>query len=205
MTDFDSRESGDFVLEQDREQGQYRWITLERHRICSGYVNPPSFDDVDRQNEIVLEMAPYHLDFSPLDCELLDVAFTFNFVYGGNHDEVVAEALGLNTTLESLLQLPGSKVLEYKPLITLALEDGCRLQCLLSVETRTNTYQVRTGQYPETPISVFFTVRQYWGRQGSMSLAESYRTQRQTAQEMVERHVIPAVLKPLSETIANKQ
>jgi hypothetical protein len=205
LTDFDTRGSGDFYLEQDRESGLYRWVSLERHRICSGYVNPPSIDDVDRQNEIVLEMAPYHLDFAAIDCELIDVAFTFNFLYSGNHDEVVAEALGLHSSLESLLQMPGSKVLDYKPTMTLALEDGCRLQCLLNVETRTNTYQVRTGQFPEAPISVFFTVRQYWGRQGGMSLIESYRNQRQTAQDLVERHVVPAVIRPLSETIANKQ
>lgn len=205
LTDFDTRESGDFFLEQDRELGVYRWISLERHRMCSAYVNPPSIEEVDRQNEVVLEMAPYHLDFSPIDCELLDVAFTFNFLYAGNHDEVVAEALGLSTTFESLFQLPGAKVLEYKPTVTLALDDGCRLQCMLNVETRTNTYQVRTGQFPETPISVFFTVRQYWGRQGSTSLIESYRAQRQAAEELIQRHVVPSVLKPLTETIANKQ
>ncbi len=205
LTDFDTRESGDFYLEQDRELGLYRWVSLERRRICSGYVNPPNREDVDRQNEVVLEMAPYHLDFAPLDCELIDVAFTFNFLYSGNHDEVVAEALGLNTTLESLLQMPGAKVLDYKPTVTLALDDGFLLQCLMNVETRTNTYQVRTGQFPEAPISVFFTVRQYWGRQAGMSLIESYQAQRTAAQDLVDRHIIPSVIKPLSETIANKQ
>ena len=35
----------------------------------------------------------------------LDALFAFDFLFSGNHDEVVAEALGLNTTLESLLQL----------------------------------------------------------------------------------------------------
>lgn len=205
LTDFDARESGDFSLEQDRELGMYRWVGLERHRVCTGYVNPPTLEEVDRQAEAVLEMAPYHLDFSPLDCELLDVGFTFNFVYSGNHDEVVAEALGMSTTLEPLLQMPGSKVLDYKPTITLALDEGCRLQCTLNIETRTNTYQVRTGNFPEAPISVFFMVRQHWGRQGQMSLIESYRAQRQLAQDLVDRHVVPAVLKPLGETIANKQ
>ena len=29
MTDFDARESGEYVLEEDREQGSYRWVTLE--------------------------------------------------------------------------------------------------------------------------------------------------------------------------------
>ncbi len=109
MTDFDRRESGEFVLEEDREKGSYRWVTLESQRICTGYVNPPNFEDADVQHERVLELAPYHLDFSALDCEAMDVLFAFDFVFSGNHDEVVAEALGLNTTLENLLQLPNSR------------------------------------------------------------------------------------------------
>ncbi len=80
-------------------------------------------------------MAPFHLDFSPLDCEALDVLFAFDFMYTGNHDEVVAEALGLNSTLESLLQMPGSRVLNYEPSLMLSLDDACRLQCRLNVET----------------------------------------------------------------------
>ena len=158
MTDFDHRESGEFVLEEDREQGSYRWITLEARRLCTGYVNPPELEAADAQHEHILEVAPFHLGFSPLDCEALDVLFAFDFMYGGNHDEVVAEALGLNTTLESLLQMPGSKVINYEPSLMLALDDACRLQCRLNIETRTNAYQVRTGQFPDAPISVYFTV-----------------------------------------------
>src|SRR5262249_45090870 len=107
MTDFDARESGEYVLEEDREQGSYRWVTLEARRLCSGFVNPQELDLADALHEHVLEVSPYHLDFNPLDCEALDVLFAFDFTYGGNHDEVVAEPLGLNTTLERLIQTPG--------------------------------------------------------------------------------------------------
>jgi hypothetical protein len=146
MTDFDCRESGEYVLEEDREQGSYRWVTLESRRLCTGYVNPPEVEAADTHHERVLEMAPYHLDFSPLDCEALDVLFAFDFVFTGNHDEVVAEALGLHTTFENLLQLPGSRVINYEPSVMLALDESCRLQCRLNIETRTNAYQVRTHQ-----------------------------------------------------------
>jgi len=148
LTDFDARESGEFVLEEDREQGSYRWVTVEARRLCAGYVNPPDLESADTLHEHVLEVAPYHLDFNPLDCEALDVLFAFDFMFSGNHDEVVAEALGLNTTLESLLQMPGSRVINYEPSLMLALDDACRLQCRLSIETRTNAYQIRTGQFP---------------------------------------------------------
>ena len=32
---------GDFILEEDKDQGHYRWSTIEARRVCSGYVNPP--------------------------------------------------------------------------------------------------------------------------------------------------------------------
>ena len=205
MCDFDHRESGEFVLEEDREQGSYRWVTLESRRLCAGYVNPPDLESADALHEHLLETAPFHLDFNPLDCEALDVLFAFDFMYSGNHDEVVAEALGLNTTLESLLQMPGSRVLNYEPSLMLSLDDQCRSQCRLSIETRTNFYQVRTNQFPEAPISVYFTVRQYWGRQPFKDFHESYRHQRRVCQELVDSHIIPAVVRPLAQTIAAKQ
>jgi hypothetical protein len=205
MTDFDCRENGEFVLEEEREQGSYRWVTLEQRRICSGYMNPPTLEAADTQHERVLELAPYHLDLSDLDCEALDVLFAFDFSYSGNHDEVVAEALGVNTTLENLVQVQGTKVINYEPSLMLALDESCRLQCRLSIETRTNAYQIRTGQFPEAPISVYFTVRQYWGRQPHKTFVESYHNQRRICQELVDNHIIAAVVRPLAQTIATKE
>jgi hypothetical protein len=204
MTDFERRESGEFVLEEDREQGSYRWVTLETRRLCSGFVNPPEVDDADRQHERVLEIAPYHLDFSTLDCESLDVLFVFDFAYAGNHDEVVAEALLPGSPVENLLHVTGGKVLNYEPSLMFALDENCRLQARMNIETRTNAYQVRTGQFPDAPISVYFTVRQYWGRQPFKTLVESYQNQRRVCQELVDSHILPSVIRPLAQTIAAK-
>ena len=205
MSDFECRGGNEYVLEEDREQGSYRWIGLEVKRFASGFVNPPSVEAADTQHERVLEIAPYHLDFGSLDCESLDVLFSFDFLYSGNHDELVAEALGLNTTLESLLQMQGTKVLGYEPSLMLALDDTCRLQCRLNIETRTNAYQIRTNQFPEAPITVYFTVRQYWAKQTGKTFIEGYQNQRKICQEMVDQHIIPAVIKPLSQSIENKR
>jgi hypothetical protein len=150
-------------------------------------------------------VAPYHLGITGLDCEALDVLFAFDFMYSGNHDEVVAEALGMNSTLENLIQMPGTRVINYEPSLMLALDEGCRLQCRLSIETRTNAYQIRTGQFPEAPISVYFTVRQYWGRSQFKEFVESYKNQRRVLQDLVDSHIIPAVVRPLAQTIAAKQ
>ena len=67
-------------------------------------------------------LAPHLLTISLLDCEALDVMFGFDFNFEGNHDEVVAEALGVGHGLEGLFELPGREVINYEPSITLALE-----------------------------------------------------------------------------------
>ena len=205
MTDFERRESGEYILEEDRETGSYRWASMEAKRLSTGFVNPPSVEEADAQHLKVLEVAPYHLGFNGLDVEALDVLFVFDLPYSGNHDEVVAEALTSGSPLDGLIQLPGSRVINFEPTVMLALDDQCRLQARLSIETRTNAFQVRTGQFPEAPISVYFTVRQYWGRAAFKTFSESYENQRRICQELVESHVIPSVVRPLQQTIAAKQ
>ena len=46
MKNFYSRERGEFVLEEEKESGNYRWTSIETRRICSGFVNPPSVEDM---------------------------------------------------------------------------------------------------------------------------------------------------------------
>ncbi len=201
MTEFESRESGEYVLEEDREEGNYRWAALEIRRFCSGFVNPPSLEEADSFHERILEVAPYHLDTGPLDCEALDLVFAFDLMCSGNHDEVVAEALGLHPALENLVQSTGKQVLNFQPSLMLSLDESCRLQCRLNIETRTNPFQVRTGQYSEAPISVYFTIRQYWERQPFANFQESYQHQRQVCLDIVDNHIIPAVVRPLAQAI----
>jgi hypothetical protein len=205
LTDFERRESGEYVLEEDRESGSYRWVTLDGRRLSLGFANPPSLDDVDQQNEWILDAAPHHLGVSGLDAEALDVLYYFDFQYAGNHDEVVAEALAANGAFESLSKIPAGRVLHFQPSMMIALDESCQLQCRLNVETRTTAYQVRTGNFSDSPISVYFTVRQFWGRQPFKSFADSYRNQRRLLDELVVEHVIPNVVQPLARTIGAKQ
>jgi len=200
LRNFYTRESGDLVLEGDKEAGHYRWLAIEPRRLCTGYVNPESAEEAYRQHEMVLDL----LTISVLDCEALDVMFGFDFTYEGNHDEVVAEALGISPAMEGLLEVPGSRVINYEPSITLALDETCRLQCRLSIETRTNAYQVRTGEFPEDQISVYFTVRQYWGAGPDRSFVDSFRRQREIGEQAVRDRIIPRIVRPLAQAIASK-
>src|SRR5262249_21158962 len=132
MTDFEKRNEDEYLLEEDREAGSYRWASLDRRRLCAGFVNPPSVEDAHSPKERIPELAPYRLALSGLQTESMDVLYYFDFIYQGNHDEVVAEALATGTPLEGLAQMPASRVLHYQPTLMMALDDACQLQCRLS-------------------------------------------------------------------------
>jgi hypothetical protein len=202
MTHFYGRDPHEYVLEEDKEPGSYRWMALESRRLASGYLNPPNLDDCHPQHELMLELAPPYLSVTDLDCEAVDVMFGFDFTYRGNHDEVVGAAFATDGRFESLLGIPNSRVVNYEPTVTLSLDEQCRLQCRVSIVTRTNSYQVRTNQYSEDAISVYFTVRQYWGIGTEMTFVESYKKQFEIGQELVEKHIVPSIVVPLAEAIS---
>ena len=204
MRNFYTRENGDFVLEEDKDQPSYRWMSLEPRRICSGQVNPSDVDGAVDQHCLALELAPYMLSVSPLDCEALDFLMGFDFVYRGNHDELVAEALGTGTAFENLLSIEGGKPLNFEPSLTIALDEGCRRQCRIMIETRTNAYQVRRSEFPEESISVYFTVRQYGSMPHDSSLPETFRELRRDCETLLHERVIDDVLKPLAHAISMK-
>jgi hypothetical protein len=204
LRNFYSRENGDLVLEGDKEQQSYRWLAIEPRRLCSGQFNPETLEDAYRQHDLVLDLAPHLLTISLLDCEALDVMYGFDFNFEGNHDEVVAEALGVGHGLEGLFELPSAQVINYEPSLTLALNDSCQLQCRLAIETRTNAYQVRTREFGDDQISIYFTVRQYWGKGPDVSFVESLRRQRELGEEIIQRSILPKVVRPLAQAIASK-
>ncbi|MGL6097206.1 MAG: hypothetical protein ACRC7O_15590 [Fimbriiglobus sp.] len=204
LTDFEKRD-GEYVLEEDREADCYRWVSLDGRRLSLGFVNPTDAAELDRQTEWALDAAPFHLGMSGLDADSLDVMYYFDFDYTGNHDEVVAEALATGGPFESLTKSPAGRVLQFQPTVSVALDESCLLQARLAVETRTTGYQVRTGNYAESAISVYFTLRQFWTRQPFPTFAESYRNQRKLLDAMVAEHVVPNVLQPLARTIGARQ
>lgn len=204
MRNFYSRESGDFVLEEDKDQARHNWMCLEPRRICSGSVNPPSIEAATAQHVLALQLAPYMLSVSPLDCEALDFLFGFDFLYRGNHDELVAEALGLGSVFDSLLSVPGGRALNFEPNLTMSLREDCRRQCRIMIETRTNAYQVRRNDYPEDAISVYFTVRQYGSLPHDGSFEDTLYELRDEAERLLKDHVIEQILRPLALAISRK-
>jgi hypothetical protein len=204
MRNFYNRDRGEFVLEEDKDRGNYRWATVESRRVCSGFVNPPSVDEALAQHQLVLELAPYAISVSPLDCESLNVMFGFDYTYRGNHNELLVEALGVTPAFERMLDIPGAAVISSEPVLQLALDTDCRTQIRLSVETRTSAYHVRTAEYPEEQISVYLTARRYGSLDGGESYVQAMNRLAEVGREIVENYVVDNVLRPLQQTIAIK-
>ncbi len=204
MRNFYTRETGDCVLEDDKDLGHQRFLTVESKRVCSGFRNPPDIETAVIQHQEVLELLPYMLSVSPLDCEALDFMMGFDMAYRGNHDELVAEALGGCPAIDGLLRVPGARVINYEPSITLTLDETCRIQARLLIETRTTAYHVRRGEYPEENISVYFTLRKYGSLEPGASFGQTLETLRGRCEEMLEELVVEQVLQPLAQAIAAK-
>ncbi len=202
MRKFYCRDKRDYVLEEDKDQGRYRWAAVEIRRVCSGQVNPGSLEEALDQHRLVLEMAPPFLSVSPLDCEALDVLFGFDFAYRGNHNALLGEALGVAPALERFAELPGAKVINCEPSLTLAIDEDCRTQVRIGTESRTNAFQVRTGEFNEEQLSVYVTARQYGSLDHDVSYVETLDRLARLAREVVENCVVDQILRPLARTIS---
>jgi len=204
MRNFYGRERGEYVLEEDKDGGRYRWTAVEPRRVSSGHVNPESIEEAFLQHRFILDTLPYSLSISRLDCESLNVMFGFDYTYRGNHNQLVAEALGLPPAFERFSELPGATSVAYEPAIQFAIDSDCRIQCRLSVETRTSAYHVRTGEYPEEQLSVYVTTRRYGSLDSNESFVSAMDRLAALACEMIDEYVIDQVLRPLQQAIAMK-
>ena len=204
MENFYSRDEHEFVLEEDKNRGSYRWASVDRKRIASGYVNPPTFDTAVGQHLHILESIPYSLSVSPLDCESLNLMYGFDFNYRGNQNELLLETFGIVPGLENVRAGSGGKLLAFEPSIQLALDDDCRTQCRLSIESRTSAYQVRTGEFPEEQVSVYFTIRRYGSLEGKEDYVSTFSKLIEQGEDLLQSFVLENVLLPLRQAIAIK-
>ena len=193
------------VLEEDRDEHSHRWLRIERDCLRFGHFNPPDLAGLNRLAEFVLEHAPYHLSLSTIDLDVLELVFGFDLEYEGNQDEVVVDALLGDHPLAVLLNDAGHTPLEFQPNFGIALDEGCSRQAYFEVKTRTSAYAVRSKEYDKDPLSVYMTLQQYWGADGSLALGPAYADLMALAEELADGHVVPLLLAPLTRTIASRR
>lgn len=204
MTRFRKAENGELNLEEDRGKEAYRWISMETRRLSSGHVNPPSIEDAMKLHTMLLDQAPHQLGLSPVEIDYLDVLFGFDLEFTGNHDEIIAESLFPESPLTCLTEESGAKAVDFQPSVTVALTEDCRLQARIDIITRTNSYQVRTGDYSEDAISVYLVLRRFWGDRPKMSMEKLALDMAERADTLCTSHIVPKIIKPISAAIASR-
>ena len=204
MTRFRKSENNDLNLEEDRSGESYRWLSVEPKRISAGHVNPAAISDSLALHTMLLEHAPHLLGISPVEIDYLDVLFGFDLGFSGNHDEIIAESLLADSPLTCLTEEFGAKPVDFQPTVTVALSDDCRLQARIDVVTRTNSYQVRTGDYSDDCISVYLILRRYWGDRPKLPLERLLEQMAEKADHLCHNYIVPRVLKPISSAIASR-
>src|SRR6478735_1420379 len=98
----------------------------------------------------------------------------------------------------------GVKAIDFQPTVTVALSDDCRLQARIDVVTRTNSYQVRTGDYSDDVISVYLILRRYWGDRPKLAMEDLLEQMAERADRLCSEYIVPKVIKPISSAIASR-
>lgn len=206
MDNFYRKSNGDFCLEELRDGEKYRWVTLEVDRIWAGCTDPEDLADAYDLQEAVLDLAPFMLGVSPLDICSMDVTFTMDFDYRGNHDEVIAEALMPSSAFSSILDLPGTKAVGFSPMGIIALSEDSRTQARIAIESRTSFSDFKNPKYKsDEPISLYFTIRRYPIRRNKFDAKTLFKQQCRIAEDLMADKIIPNFAQPLTSAIAQRR
>lgn len=202
MRNFYSRDR-DFILEEDKDLGNYRWTMVEYSQVGSGWSNPPSPAEAMEFHRFVFDLFPYALNISSLDCEFINLMFGFDFTYFGNHHDLLAEALGFCPSFDRL-RAAGTKLISHEYVLTLALDNDCRTQTRVHVEPRTTAHQVRHESYTDDPLSIYLSIRRY----GSLDPQETFSAVLdrlyERGREIIETYLVDNLLLPIQQAIAIK-
>jgi hypothetical protein len=206
LSNFSRRESGEYSLEQEQQGQRNRWVSLELDRVTAGWAEPENLNDAYGFQTAVLELIPYMLGVSVLDIDSLDITYSMDFDYQGNHDEVIAEALLGASSFSALLDIPGSKPMGCCPSFVVALSEDCRLQARVAVESRTAAFDVRNDKYKsDEPISLYYTVRRYPLPAPGFDTAKAFLEQCRLAEAMMFDKIIPCFVQPIINAIAQRR
>lgn len=199
------RSDGSLILEESGDSAERMWLRLDGTCLRFGHLNPPDLDRPRALASVVLEQAPYHLTLSDLDTDRLELIYSFDLDYCGNHDRLVAETLMADYPLAGLMTSQGAThVIECQPCIGVALTNDCDLQAYIELRSRSTTYDASKGQYEPRPLTVNLSVRRYWGFGNDPELLSAYGLLREHADRLAAEYVAPLIVNPLAQAIASR-
>jgi hypothetical protein len=206
MTRMRRRDDGGLVLDEDAADVEgRRLLRVDRAALKFGYYGPSGVDAVLEYGAMVLSQAPAHLTLSTLDMDYMEVAYTFDLEYRGNHDELVAETLFADHPLYAAFAGEGQRFIDCQPFLGIALGDECDLQAYLEIRGRTSTAEVRSGEYEASPLSVCLAMRRYAGSASFHDLTATFRELLLRGEALVMERAVPHVVQPLAAAIASRR
>ncbi|MFQ5414980.1 MAG: hypothetical protein ACE5E6_11030 [Phycisphaerae bacterium] len=206
MSKFRRREDGCLILEEEPDSGaSRRWVRIEPGSLRFGHFAPPDVSAVRALSDVILEHAPYHLTFSEIDYDHLELIYGFDLEYRGNHDQLVAETLWSDHPLGGfVLGEESAHTIDAQPYFGIALTPDCDLQAFVETKSRTATYEVRTGEFERQPLSVFLTIRKYWTTEEGQGVKDVAASLYGYANELAADKVVPLLVNPLAQAIASR-
>jgi hypothetical protein len=200
------RDDGALVLDEDVRDGHTRrYVRVDRNALRFGSFQPTDAEAVESFADMILGQAPYHLTLSELDYDYMEVVFGFDLEYRGNHDELVAETLFADHPLLNALCDEEQRVIDCQPFLGVALGNDCEKQVYLEAKGRTSTYEIRTGEYDATPLSVYLTARRYWGFAAEKDLGTVHRELLAIGEQYAADCAVPHLVQPLAAAIASRR
>jgi hypothetical protein len=206
MNNFARRDSGEYILEQENDRQRSQWVSLEADRIVAGCADPETMPKAYSLHNQVLELIPYMLGVSTLDIEAMDITYTMDFDFHGNHDEVIAEALLNSSSFGAFLDVSETRTVSCCPSMIIALSDDCRLQARVAVESRTSAFELQNDKYKSNePISLYFGLRRYPKPEPDFDMLSAYQEQCKIAEGIMFDKILPHFVQPLSSAIAQRR
>jgi len=198
------RDDGGLLLDEEDSGGRgRRFVRVDPSALKFGSFCPPDRAAVEKFATVVLTQAPVQLSMSDLDYDYLEVVYGFDLEYRGNHDELVADTLFAEHPLLRAMTSGDERIIDCQPFFGVALSEDCDRQVYLEIKGRTSTYEVRTGEYDAAPLSVYATVRQYWGFRGQRDLQRVHAELLAVGEQYATERVVPYVVQPLAAAIAS--
>ena len=198
LTQF-QRYEGEVALESTSSERDWQWVALRQTSIRSGHVNPASLVDAYQFHKAILEVAPYFLSISPLDIDMLEVVFGFDFETEHDKDAVVFDALLAETPLAALVDPSFERVSEAQPGLAVTLGERGDLQAVFEVRTRPRVPVA--GERGGDPISVFLTVRKFGPLSSLDELKSAFGAVVGHAEHLADQRVIPHLVVPIHEAL----
>ena len=195
------RYKNELALESNQRSGSQHWIALRKASVRSGSVNPDTEEEAYGLHKLVLELAPYFLDISPLDIDFIELLYGFDLSAPGNHDAAIYAALMGSSPLAKLADIPGATVIDCAPIVGMILDEPAGFQAHFEVKTRAPS---RSGavEGTEAPISVYLTVRRHGPIADLKDIPAFTQSLTEKGEELITTRLIPHLLVPIRESIA---